>query len=234
VLSRYQKEHQKKLVEFIQDSLHEDFASLSTFRGAIFENMSHTLLYQGGTFEIFGPLGSSPSLSNIEIPKCLKMQVQSFQNTPAPIYYLPTSSKFPVIDSWIGCIGFFQITTAKNRKGLKFDYICDYMTLSKKFRAVYDKFYLVIPKERFQKEKSLKEPQSIKLSKDDKKEEKRKKPKIIAKKEEKVNPSELQQYLLYQILRVRFAVAWYHLEVQLISQKKEIWQFLQRNTNIRF
>jgi len=201
VLSRYQKDHRQKLVEFLEDSLSPDFApSLSTFRGDVFENVTHTLLAKGGKFQTFGPLGNPDAkIDTITIPRCFPMSVSNFQNTPANIYYRPTSSKFPVIDSWIGNIGFLQISTTKHkRKGLNFYHMNNYMSTSIRFKAVHNKFYLVIPKERFDKEMVLREPLPF-LENNTKTERRRKIPKNIRSTTiEKVivNPEELQQYLL--------------------------------------
>jgi len=117
VVKHLKQTQKQELIKFLHDSKALEFSGLSTFRGAIVENMIHQLLQKGGKFKSYGPLGSYPSTKILDISPSTVNYVSEFQHSPKEnIYYRPISSKFPVIDSWIGKIGLFQITTAKKKE----------------------------------------------------------------------------------------------------------------------
>jgi len=131
ITDNFVKQSKLRLLEFWENSKSTDFSNLSTFRGAIFENMAHTILAQGDTFEIFGPLGNhDASWSKIDIPACEVKITPDFVISKDNTYFRPISSKFPVIDSWIGLSGFFQITIASRHK-LIAKHLAKYIDISK-------------------------------------------------------------------------------------------------------
>eukprot|EP01124_Arcella_intermedia_P010859 TRINITY_DN17370_c0_g1_i12.p1 TRINITY_DN17370_c0_g1~~TRINITY_DN17370_c0_g1_i12.p1 ORF type:complete len:228 (+),score=19.20 TRINITY_DN17370_c0_g1_i12:1083-1766(+) len=198
IIERYRKEHREQLLEFVKDSLADDYASLSADRGVLFENMSHTILIRGGSFDIYGPLGhKAASQSKIHFQKCFVMPVDNhkFNNAKALIYYRPSSPTFPVIDSWIGTVGFFQMLTVKRRGPMNRERLVHYMDFSKRQDAVHNKFFLVIPKERFEKEEELRKPLKIKAAAIEKPRKKNKLEPPLKPIDDSIL-SELQQYLL--------------------------------------
>jgi len=130
ITEKFIEQSKLKLLEFWENSKSKDFTNLSTFRGAIFENITHRILAQGHTFEIYGPLGDiKASWSQIKIPPCEVKITPQFVTSPDNTYYRPVNSNFPVIDSWIGNFGFFQITIA-SRHPLKAKWLADYVSIS--------------------------------------------------------------------------------------------------------
>jgi len=151
VVNRFKQTQKQELIKFLNDSKDPEFSDLSTFRGAIVENMIHQLLQTGGNFKCCGPLGSYPVTKFLVIPPSTVNYVSEFQQSPNEnIYYRPISSKFPVIDSWSN-IGLYQITSAKTRKPLSFFHLYNYMKRSEKERVSgWNVFYLVVIDENFE------------------------------------------------------------------------------------
>jgi len=144
ITGKFVEQSKLRLLEFWENSKSKDFSNLSTFRGAIFENVTHRILAQGDTFEIFGPLGNHASWSKIEIPLCEVKITPDFVISKDNTYYRPVSSKFPVIDSWIGLFGFFQITIACRHK-LIAKHLAKYIDISKKKNCNIKRIYFVVP-----------------------------------------------------------------------------------------
>jgi len=131
ITDKFIAQSKQQLLLFWNNSKSKDFTDLSTFKGAIFENVAHRILAQGNIFDIYGPLGDkASSWSKLEIPSCEVKMTPDFVTSTDNTYYRPVSTKFPVIDSWIGLYGFFQITIASKHK-LIAKHLAKYIDISK-------------------------------------------------------------------------------------------------------
>jgi len=145
ITDKFIDQSKQRLLEFWENSKSNDFTNLSTFKGAIFENVAHRILAKGDTFEIYGPLGDKDATwSNIQIPVCTDKITPDFEISNDSTYYRPVSSKFPVIDSWIGLLGFFQITIA-SKHILIAQHLAKYIDISKQRNCNSDRIYFVVP-----------------------------------------------------------------------------------------
>jgi len=143
ITDKFIDQSKQQLLLFWNNSKSKDFTNLSTFRGAIFENIAHRILAQGNIFDIYGPLGNKAEWSKLKIPKCEVKMTPDFVISTDNTYYRPVSTKFPVIDSWIGLYGFFQITIACKHK-LIAKHLAKYIDISKEQNCV-NRIYFVVP-----------------------------------------------------------------------------------------
>jgi len=149
IVEKYKEERKDMWLKFLKDSLADEFASLSQFRGFVFENVAHQLIRKGGDFTIFGPLGArNEHETTITIPPCTLKIVSDFEISRQDIYYCPASKQQAAYDSWMGNVGFFQVTTAKNHQ-INLEAMGLGMLKAKSKNCVYNKLYFVIPIERY-------------------------------------------------------------------------------------
>eukprot|EP01124_Arcella_intermedia_P004707 TRINITY_DN12697_c0_g1_i1.p1 TRINITY_DN12697_c0_g1~~TRINITY_DN12697_c0_g1_i1.p1 ORF type:complete len:463 (+),score=44.98 TRINITY_DN12697_c0_g1_i1:79-1467(+) len=111
IISKWQKTRKNELLQFVRESLSPEFASLSHFRGFLFENILHNKLMAGGHFTTIGPLGGAETTKILAFPKQEQKWTKGHDNSKEG-YYRPISKTFAAVDSWIGSVGFFNMTTA--------------------------------------------------------------------------------------------------------------------------
>jgi len=149
VIEKYQGQRKAELLRFLKDSMSTGYASLSHYRGFVFENVAHQILCKGGNFTIYGPLGGTEQQSQITLPECKLVITPDLVISPDNIYYRPVSKTNAGFDSWLGKVGFFQMTTAESHS-INADAMGNGMTVALNHNCVYDKLYFVIPIERYE------------------------------------------------------------------------------------
>lgn len=149
IIANFQKTRKAELLQFLKDSMDESFASLSNYRGFVFENVAHTLLCKGGQFTIYGPLGEQDEQeSSITIPPSQLQIPLTFEISKKNIYYRPASKTQGAFDSWMGSFGFFQITTSCTHS-INAYAMGSGMAQALHHNCVHDILYFVIPREHY-------------------------------------------------------------------------------------
>jgi len=149
IVKSFEGQRKEELLRFLKDSMEPTFASLASYRGFVFENVAHNLLCKGGKFTIYGPLGGKETESTLDIPKCELKITGKNEISKDNIYYRPVSQTQGAYDSWIGNIGFFQMTTGKEHKISAYE-MEQGMSKALLENCVYNKIYFVIPIENYQ------------------------------------------------------------------------------------
>jgi len=150
VIHQFQETRKNELIQFLRDSMAPSFASLSSYRGFVFENVAHNLC-KGGKFRIYGPLGGPHDKEDSLIIPANEGKIVNGPsiNSRNNIYYRPNSKTQAGFDSWMGNFGFFQMTTAQSHS-INAYAMGAAMDLAVKLNCVHDKLYFVIPEERYQ------------------------------------------------------------------------------------